>query len=162
MMTAVYPMKYIGGGVFHCLRPKSLMVQPGEICGWQIVEHRSPESHRHFFALVHEAWVNLPERLADDFPNSESLRKWALIKAGYCSETRIVCANNDEALRLVATAKSMDQYALVAVNDKVVTIWRANSQAKTAQGRAEFQSAKEAAMHHISVLIGADVAEVAA
>jgi hypothetical protein len=49
-------------------------------------EDRSTNSHNHFFAAVHEAWKNLPEKMTARFPTSEHLRKWALIKAGYADD----------------------------------------------------------------------------
>lgn len=157
-MTAVLPLRYEGNGMFRCLRPKSITLEPGSVHGWQMAEERSAKSHDHFFAIVNECWKNLPEDMASDFPSPEHLRKWALIKAGFCSETRIVCANNAEALGLVAAARNMDKYALVAVDGKLVTIWRADSQRKDAMGRKQFQEAKDRAIHVLSNLIGTDAA----
>lgn len=155
-MSEVLPMRYEGDGVFRCLHPKRIKLDVGEVHGWQMAEHRSAKSHDHFFACVNEAWKSLPEAMADDFPSPESLRKWALIKAGFCSETRIVCANNTEAMTLATKAKTMDKFAIVAVDGKAVTIWTADSQRKDAMGRKLFQEAKERALDVISQLIGAD------
>lgn len=123
-----------------------------------MAEHRSAKSHDHFFACVNEAWKSLPENMADDFPSPEHLRKWALIKAGFCSETRIVCANNAEAMTLAAKAKAMDKFSLVAIDGKLVTIWTADSQRKDAMGRQAFQEAKDRALDEISKLIGTNAA----
>ena len=95
--------------------------------------------------------------MADDFPSPESLRKWSLIKAGFCSETRIVCANNSEAMTLATKAKSLDKYSIVAIDGKAVTIWTADSQRRDAMSRQAFQEAKERALHIISNLIGTDI-----
>lgn len=157
-MSDILPMRYEGNGLFRCLYPKRITLDVGAVHGWQMAEHRSKASHDHFFACVNEAWKNLPEDIADDFPNPESLRKWALIKAGFCSETRIVCANNSEAMTLATKAKAMDKFALVAIDGKAVTIWTADSQRKDAMGRQQFQEAKERALHVISALIGTDAA----
>jgi len=157
-MSDVLPMRYEGGGMFRCLHPKRVKAEPGEVHGWQMAEHRSKASHDHWFACVNEAWKSLPEELADDFPSPEHLRKWSLIKAGFCSETRIVCANNSEATTLATKAKAMDRYSLVAIDGKTVTIWTADSQRKDAMGRQAFQDAKEKALHIISELIGTDAA----
>lgn len=157
-MSDVLPLRYEGDGMFRCLHPKRLTVAVGEVHGWQMAEHRSKASHDHFFACVSEAWKNLPEDMADDFPSPDHLRKWALIKAGFCSETRIVCANNSEAMTLAAKAKIMDRFSLVAIDGKTVTIWTADSQRKDAMGRQAFQEAKDRALHIISEMIGTDVA----
>lgn len=156
-MTTVHPFKYEGNGVFRCLRPNSITLGVGDVHGWQMTEHRSAKSHDHFFACVNDAWKSLPESLGDEFPSPEHLRKWALVKAGFCSESKIVCASNDEAIKLVMSAKAMDKYAVIEIDGKVVTIWRAESQRKDAMGREEFQRAKDRALHIISALIGADV-----
>jgi hypothetical protein len=157
-MTDVLPMRYEGNGMFRCLHPKRVKLDAGEVHGWQMAEHRSKASHDQFFAIVNEAWKSLPEDMADDFPSPEHLRKWSLIKAGFCSETRIVCANNSEAMTLAVKAKAMDKFALIAVDGKTVTIWTADSQRKDAMGRKLFQEAKERAIHVISELIGTDAA----
>lgn len=157
-MSDVLPMRYEGNGVFRCLHPKRISIDVGSVNGWQMAEHRSAKSHDHFFACVNEAWKSLPENMADDFPSPEHLRKWALIKAGFCSETRIVCANNAEAMTLAAKAKAMDKFSLVAIDGKLVTIWTADSQRKDAMGRQAFQEAKDRALDEISKLIGTNAA----
>lgn len=159
-MSDVLPMRYEGEGMFRCLHPKRVKLEPGEVHGWQMAENRSAKSHDHFFACVNEAWKSLPEEMADDFPSPEHLRKWSLIKAGFCSETRIVCANNSEAMTLATKAKVMDRFSLVAIDGKTVTIWTADSQRKDAMSRKAFQEAKERALHIISELIGTDAASL--
>lgn len=155
-MSDTLPMRYEGNGVFRCLHPKRVTLEVGAVHGWQMAEHRSKSSHDHFFAVINEAWKSLPEDMADDFPSPEHLRKWALIKAGFCSETRIVCANNSEAMTLATKAKAMDRYSVVAIDGKAVTIWTADSQRRDAMGRQAFQEAKERALHIVSNLIGID------
>src|SRR5690349_2757067 len=63
---------------------------------------RSQASHRHYFAAVYDAWLNLPELDAERFPTVEHLRKYALIRAGYCDTREIVCSSKAEAVRLGA------------------------------------------------------------
>ena len=157
-MSDTLPMRYEGNGLFRCLHPKRITLDVGAVHGWQMAEHRSKSSHDHFFAVVNEAWKSLPEDMADDFPSPEHLRKWSLIKAGFCSETRIVCANNSEAMTLATKAKAMDKYSVVAIDGKSVTIWTADSQRRDAMGRQAFQEAKERALHVISTLLGIDAA----
>lgn len=157
-MSDLLPLRYIGDGLFKCLYPNRLSAVPvGEVRAWQMMEARSKASHDHFFAIVHEAWKSLPEDMADDFPSPDHLRKWALIKAGFCTMTKIVCANNDEAANLLRKWKSMDRFSIVEISGKAVTIWTADSQRRDAQGRKAFQEAKEAALHVLSNLIGTDV-----
>jgi hypothetical protein len=70
-MSETFPLLYEGNGLFRCLHPKRVKLDVGAVHGWQMAENRSSESHRHFFAVVNEAWRNLPEDLADDFPSPE-------------------------------------------------------------------------------------------
>ena len=156
-MSDTFPLLYEGNGLFRCLHPKRVKLDVGAVHGWQMAEHRSKASHDHFFAIINEAWKNLPEDMGDDFPSPEHLRKWALIKAGFCSETRIACANNSEAMTLATKAKAMDKYSIVAIDGKAVTIWTADSQRRDAMGRQAFQEAKERALHIISNLLGTDI-----
>ena len=156
-MSDTFPMLYEGNGLFRCLHPKRVKLDVGAVHGWQMAEHRSKASHDHFFSVVNTAWKNLPEDMADDFPSPEHLRKWALIKSGFCSETRIACANNSEAMTLATKAKAMDKYSIVAIDGKAVTIWTADSQRRDAMGRQAFQEAKERALHIISNLLGTDI-----
>lgn len=156
-MSEVLPLRYTGGGMFRCLHPNRIKLAPGEVHGWQMAEHRSKASHDHFFACINEAWKNLPEDLAEELPSPEHLRKWALIKAGFCTETKVVCANNEEALKLAAKAGRMDRYSIINIGGRVVTIWTADSQRRDEMGRKVFQEAKERALHIVSGLIDTDV-----
>jgi hypothetical protein len=90
---------------------------------------RSSASHRHYFAAVYDAWLNLPEIDAERFPTADHLRKYALIRAGYCDTRELVCASKAEAVRVGAFMKPMDPYALVAISGAVVRVYTAKSQA---------------------------------
>jgi hypothetical protein len=128
---------------------------------YAIVEHheRSMASHKHYFSLIAEAWLNLPEKLAGEFPNPESLRKYALITAGYCTGNKIVCRDEDEARAMILLVASMDEYAVCDSKGPVVTIWRAKSQSLKAMGKKDFQISKDKVLNVISQLIGADITE---
>ena len=66
----------------HPRRADQLFVV-GETYPLIINEDRSVATHNHEFAWLREAWLNLPETLADLYPSPEHLRKRALIEAGY-------------------------------------------------------------------------------
>ena len=153
------PLKHEGHGVFRALYPKRCADIPVGVAAWSIVDPRSSESHRHYFACIADAWGNLPEALADEHPSPEHLRHFALIKAGYCTETRVVCATNGDALQLAAYVSKSDTFALVNVMGRVVTIWRAESQSVPAMGGKKFQESNTAVLDVISAMIGADAAQ---
>lgn len=125
------------------------------------VEERSMVSHGHFFASLHEAWINLPEAEAERFPSAEHLRKWCLIKAGYFDQRSIVSASKAEALRIAAFIKPLDEFAVVTVSEAVVTVYTAKSQSYRAQGKKEFNASKQAVLEIAWGLVGIKAGEAA-
>ena len=119
-------------------------------------EPRSHASHNHYFAVVADAHLNLPEDLAERLPTPEHLRKYALIRAGYRDERSISCASKAEALRVAAFVKPMDEFAVVTVVEAVVTVYTAKSQSLRAMGARIFAESKEAVLAVLAGLIGID------
>ena len=117
-------------------------------------EDRSMRSHRYYFASINEAWKNLPEDLAERFPTSEHLRKFALIKAGYRDETSFVAASKAEAVRRAAFVKPLDDYAWVVTQENTVTVYTAKSQSTRAMGKKAFGESKERVLDIVSQMIG--------
>jgi hypothetical protein len=117
-------------------------------------EERSGVSHRHYFASVNDAWQNLPEDLAENFPTSEHLRKWALCKAGYADERSIVCTSKAEAQRVAAFVRPMDTYSVVLVSNATIKVYTAQSQSTKAMGAKVFQDSKTKVLAILSDLIG--------
>lgn len=157
-----FPLTYMGDGVFrttpyHLAR---LDYGQGEIITVEEVQERSAKSHRHYFAVIREAWQNLPEGLADNYPNPETLRKRALIHTGYCSTTDIVCASHAEAIKAAAAFTAADPYCFCELSERVLRIRRATSQSHKAMGGKVFAESKEKVLHWISNLIGTDVVEL--
>lgn len=157
----VHPFRYEGGGMFRCLRPGQIKLEPGSVAGWQQVEHRSSESHRHLFAVIADVWGTLPEGYAEEWSSPEALRKWCLVKIGHCTTSKIVCANNQAAVDLVIAARSLDAYAVVTLDGKIVTISQAKSIAGNKVKRAEFQQIKDKVFDVLSELVGTDAATLA-
>lgn len=125
-------------------------------------EERSRESHSHYFAALSEAWKNLPEEIADRFPTSEHLRKFALVKAGFADERSIVCSSKAEALRVAAFVKPMDDYAIVLARDTTVKVFTAQSQSMRAMGKKDFQASKQAVLDIVAGMIGVAPATLSA
>jgi hypothetical protein len=123
------------------------------------IHERSAKSHRHYFASIHEGWMNLPERLAEDFPTQEHLRKHALIRSGFYDNRSIVAASKAEALRLAAFIRPMDEYAIVTVRAAVVDVYTAKSQSNKAMGKDDFQKSKRAVLDYIDGLLGVEQGE---
>lgn len=132
----------------------------GETYPLVVQETRSQQTHNHFFASVHEAWSNLPENIAEQFPTADHLRKYALIKAGYRDERSIVVRSAAEAQQLAAFIKPMDDYAIVTATAAMVTVYTAKSQSMRAMGGKEFQASKQAVLDVIAGLIGVSADEL--
>jgi hypothetical protein len=125
----------------------------GEEYPLTLLEARSRNSHNHFFATVHEAWKNLPEDIASDFPSTEHLRKWALCKTGWSTMKTFPCETHDHARNLAIFARSADEFAVIEVRGNIVRIHQAKSQSAAAMGKDEFQKSKTDVLDKIAELI---------
>ncbi len=157
------PLQYLGNGEFktpkgHALRlDRELVI--GEILHWQEIKDRSGKSHRFYFATVYDYWLNLPEAIAVEFPNSESLRHYALIKTGWCTVQKLVCANNAEALKAVVLVTGLDAFCLCEVAGNILTVYRARSQAYRAMKKDEFQKSSKDVLDLLEHMVGAKADE---
>lgn len=122
----------------------------------EAIEERSARSHAHYFAALHDAWLNLPEGEAERFPSSEHFRKWALIKGGFSDERSVVCDSKAEARRIGSFVRSIDGYAVIIVQEATVKLYTAKSQSMKAMGKAEFQRSKTVVLEIAAALIGTD------
>jgi hypothetical protein len=164
-MSFSVPLQYLGDGQFQAMRghakrcDKELTI--GEVLTWEEIKARSMNSHRHYFASVHDAWLNLPEAIAGQFPTEEYLRKYALCKSGFCTMQKIVCSTEREAMQASGILHGMDTFAICEVNVNIVTIWRAESQSLKAMGKDRFQKSKTAVLEYLESLIGASLEQAA-
>lgn len=154
-------LRYEGDGAFLApalpiqrLCDKLLVV--GELYRFERSEERSSETHRHYFAVINEAFANLPDNLVREFPHPDALRKWALIKSGWCDEDKIVLDTETDALAVAAYARRRDGYAVVRVSGNVVTTYTARSQNGKSQNRKQFGETKERVFAILAELIGTD------
>jgi hypothetical protein len=126
----------------------------GQVYPLEVSMPRSRSSHNHQFAEIEEAWRNLPENVAEHFPTSEHLRKFALIRTGFRDERSIVCSSRAEALRIAAFMRPSDPLAWIVVGGSTVTVYTAKSQSVRAMGAKEFQRSKQAVLDYIAGMIG--------
>jgi hypothetical protein len=116
---------------------------------------RSSATHRHFFAALHDAWLSLPEDIADNFLSEEHLRKYALIHEGFSNTSALVCQSAAAAEQVAAFLRPVDEFSVVTVQGKTVFRAVAKSQSLRAMGKAEFQRSKQATLDYVASLIGA-------
>lgn len=128
-------------------------------CGVVLDERqRSDPSHRHEFAAIAEAWKNLPERFHQEpwAQSPEHLRKYCLIRAGFCNTQTFACASNAEAQRWAANLRPLDEYSIVVVQGATVLRFTAQSQSKRAMGAKRFQESKQAILDLLDDMIGVE------
>lgn len=124
------------------------------------VSQRSDATHKHEFAWLREAWMSLPDDLAERFPTAEHLRKWALIRAGYSDSHTITCASKAEAIRVAAFIRPIDEFAVVTTNGATVTRFTAKSQSRRAMGAKEFQDSKTKILEVVARMLGVEPSEL--
>jgi hypothetical protein len=111
-------------------------------------------SHNHQFAWVHDAWMNLPESLALEYPTSEHLRKRALVEAGYYDEQAIEVGSLAAAVRVARAIQAREEFSLVFARKTFVIIRTPKSQSRRAMGAKVFQESKTAILDVIAQMIG--------
>ena len=121
---------------------------------------RSDKDHGHYFACIQAAYDSLPEDMGGDFKSAEHLRKWALVKAGYCTTAVTVCKSKAEAHRMAAFAGQLDGFCVATIDGRVVTVSRAQSQSYDDMSKSTFKASKTAVLEVLSLLLGTSVEEL--
>ncbi len=136
----------------------------GEQYRMEAVDARSWKSHAHQFAWLYGAWLNLPERYATEAwaQSKDHLRKYALIKTGFCNTQTWVCGTKAEAMRWAANMRPEDEFSIVLAQGSTVVRYTAKSQKKRLMGAKDFQASKTAILDFIAALLGVDAAQLAA
>lgn len=136
---------------FERLADKEFVV--GEAYPLVVQEARSQASHNQYFAALHDLWLNLPEEIAEEFPTEDHLRKFALIKAGFCDKREAVFTTQADAERAAALVKPADDYAILEVCGQVLRVYTAKSQSMRAMGKADFQASKTAVLETVEAMV---------
>jgi hypothetical protein len=138
----------------HMARAKHQYVD-GQVYRLVHEEERSAASHSHYFACIHEAWVNLPHGIADRFLNVDHLRAWCLIKCGYADHQSFVLQSEEHAVALAGLVGIKEPYAVILVDGCVVRIYTAQSQSRRSMGAKEFQASKQSVLDLLASMTGA-------
>lgn len=117
-------------------------------------QERSSASHKQQFAWLHDAWMNLPEDIADEYPSSEHLRKAALIEGGFYTETITDVGSNAAAIRMASFVKARDQFCVAIVRGPLLVVRDPMSQSTRVMGAKMFQKSKTSVMEIVAALIG--------
>lgn len=164
-MSAIPPLpfRYVEGKMVPRSRAMAdRYFAEGEV--YTLEEHhaRSLNSHNHYFASLHSAWLNLPEALSAEYPTEDHFRKKLLIRAGYCDEQKIVFATDNDAIKAAGLVLARDDFCVADVKERVLTIWTAKSQSMRAMGKQQFQESKTKVLELAAEMIGLTLEELSA
>jgi hypothetical protein len=112
----------------------------------EIVQGRSRASHNHYFAALHEGWLNLAEEYKNDFRSEDHLRDWCLCKAGYCTHTRYVLNTAADARMMHDALKKENHCTIVGVTGNVCIVYHPESQARASMNKERFEESKRAVL----------------
>ena len=128
----------------------------GEHYKLEAIEERSWKSHQHYFACVHDGWLNLPEQCAMETwaQSSEHLRKYALIKTGWFNSQTHVCDSEAEATRWATRLRPRTEFGIVVARGTTVIEYEAQTQSMKGMGKADFQKSKDDVLGFIASLSG--------
>ena len=118
-------------------------------------EEKSRKSEQHFHASVRSAWKNLRGEAAGRYKTPKQLRTWAMVKAGWCTESSHVMGTEEQAIWAAMTIRAIDEdsdYLIVQQKGKVVRVYRAMSTKK--MNREDFQNMKTEVLDILSGAIG--------
>ena len=136
--------------------------QLGRVYRLEQVEARSWDSHKHYFAVLHEAWQNLPED-GPQFQSPEELRAWALTHTAFRDTREYRAANRQEALRVAKYLREGHDYSRIefdADDPRIVRQYIPRSQAVSAMSGREFQLSKEAVLDVLAAKLGVTVEDL--
>lgn len=124
-------------------------------------EARSHRSHAHYFAMVHDYWLSLPESAALEpwAVSAEHLRKYALIRTGWADCTQFPVSSKAEAQRTAVMARAMvpaTDYQILVARGDVVERYVAKSQSMRAMGKEAFQRSKDDVLGFLSSLVSGE------
>lgn len=164
-MSDIAPMPFVWDAESAVMVPRRAahackIYVDGEQYRLGVIEERSASSHSHYFAALHDVWLNLPEDLASSYPSVEHLRKLALIQTGWCDSNTLVCPSHADAEKLGAFIRPIDEMSLVLVRDCTVTRYVAKSQSYRAMGREDFTKSKQDVLDYVASLIGTTAPEI--
>lgn len=128
---------------------------------------RSMKQHRWLFALVRKAFDTLPMDQVLRFPSEEHLRKYALIKAGWC-DINTQSFSTPEMAKLAAKAFKIGanittdgrNFTMTVVRDDTVMYVTPRSISLRACKGAEWESACQGVVNYLCELLHCDVTQL--
>lgn len=125
-----------------------------------IVEHRSMDSHKQFFAVINEAFANLPDEVRREIgvTSEDELRKWALTHTGHSNVTEYPARSLAEARRVMRLLKEqLSGYFRIEVNDRMLRVYEPHSMEFAKMDRRTFQRAKDDVFIVLASMLGVPI-----
>ena len=133
----------------------------GSVFGGDV--YSADPARRRYFAIIRESWQNLPDHLTQAFPSSEHLRKWCLVKAGWCEVQLITVKTGSK--EIAAAMRKLNSFAVVSIHGDidcdVIRIAVAKSQTRRAQPKKQFMECAQKVYDILSEILGTDVEQAA-
>jgi hypothetical protein len=128
-------------------------------CGSVLVDpaEHSDKARARFFAIIADAYLNMPAQWKPLIGSKEHLRKWVLCQVGHCDTTATDCGSKAAAERIAALIRHVDTFAVVTVNGAIVTTSIARSIRKRVCPKAMFMPITEKAYAYLNEMMGYDV-----
>jgi hypothetical protein len=140
----------------------SRLFQIGRVYRLEQVEQRSMDSHKHYFAALNTAWMNLREDHPEQFQSPDEMRKWALTHTQFRDVREYRANTKNEALRVAKYLKEGHDYSRVVIDGCVVRQFIPRSQAVAAMSGRDFQTSKQAVLDVLAIKLDVKIEELMA
>lgn len=139
-------------------KPAEEMFKHGEFYRMEPHEERSWTYHKMYMATVHDYWLNLPERIAEEpfAISADRLRYYALIKTGWSHCQTFPCKSNAEAMRWSAMLPLREPYSITTVDSNVLYQFWPKSQSYRRMNKEDFEKSSEDVLAYLKELVGAE------
>lgn len=126
-------------------------------------EERSLVSHRHYMAVIAEAYNNLPHQYDGMFRSPNHLRYWCLIVRGFCDEKIVILDTPADAQKFADYVIGQGDNMHAQISGPIVKIWTAHSQRFSREGgmdKETFQASKDAVFDQLADMLGISTAQL--
>jgi hypothetical protein len=127
----------------------------------EVVEYRSPESHKHFFACLRTAFDNIPEAHANRWQTPDQLRKWCLCQTPFRDTQEFHAPSHAEAIRLATHFAQLREFSVCEIRDNMVLRHTPHSQDYAHMADREFQASKSAVLDVLANILGVPTEDLA-
>lgn len=134
-------------------------------CGTPLRRHRSDIAHRHFFAIITEAWKLWPTSHPFQPEDAEHLRAYLLVKARHFDKMDVKCKSTDALglktqLEFVIREFCDGKPPLIHAYPWGVRVFKPRSISYAAADRKVFQAVSETVFEIIETAIGVKIDEL--